>query len=74
MRPHQYSIALVVSLLLMSLPGCNSAEPDGYLPEVNEKNCTSDLASKIANKTQRNRFIDLCARRNAFKPSPPRTW
>lgn len=67
-------LAIAATSLLLSTAGCSSADSDAGLPEVNEKNCDSDLASKIPNPAQRNKFIDRCARLNTFKPSKPRAW
>ena len=69
-----FALIAAITTLLFSVLGCSPAESEASLPEANEKNCNSEMVSKIANKAQRNKFIDLCARRNAYKPSPPKTW
>lgn len=72
-RP-QFLITAVTAAIFMLLGACSFGDSDADLPEANERNCNSNLVEIIPNTTQRKKFIDLCARRNMFKPSPPKTW
>lgn len=74
MRRCSCKLAIPLAVLLLATAACRQGDSDISLPEVNEKNCNSDLTSKIHDRAQRNKFIDLCARRNGFKPSPQKIW
>lgn len=65
------SAAIAATLALL---GCNNKDSNLVLPEVNETNCAPENTARILDKEARNKFIDLCVRRNNFKPSKPRGW
>lgn len=67
-------VAAATIAAALALLGCNNHESKLALPEANNANCEPEKVALIPDKDARNRFIDLCAKRNNYRPSTPRGW
>lgn len=71
------TVAIAMVMLLTTLAGCESKEPEvdeQPLPEVNDQNCLPENIAKVIPDDVRERFASLCLRRSSFKPSEIKEW
>ncbi|MCL6483790.1 MAG: entry exclusion lipoprotein TrbK [Janthinobacterium lividum] len=69
MRP-----SIIMLAAAIQLAACMPSDPADSLPPVTAENCEPEAIAKITDQKARSQFIDMCVRRNTFRPSPLRGW
>lgn len=74
--PAQYRLVAASAAIVatLTLQGCNSNGSESSLPEATDANCEPEKVAQILDRNARNKFTDMCARRNNYRPSTPRGW
>ena len=75
MNARQTASLILAALVATVVSACSpQPSPGDEMAAVNEENCKPERIATIKDKGKRDRFEDLCVRRNTFKPSPKKTW